>query len=119
MPEIAPKVPASTGSAVTLAATSLKSSVPNVKYTRKTATRRPQSPSELTMKALVAPEAAGVSNQKPISRYEQSAIPCQPTSSTRKLPARTSVSMNAHDRLKQLKKRAYRRSDSSSISTAA
>jgi len=56
--------------------------------------RKAASPIRVTMNAFFAAFAAAFrSNQWPISRYEQSPTPSQPTYRSRKLSARTSVSM--------------------------
>ena len=68
--------------------------------------RNPKSPIRLTMNAFFpASAAAGRSYQNPISRYEQSPTPSQPTNISRKLFASTSVSIANMNRLRYRKKR--------------
>ena len=57
---------------------------------------------------FAASAAAGLSNQKPISRYEQRPTPSHPTYRTRKFCASTSTSMKKTNRLMYAKKRPYR-----------
>src|SRR4051794_37192254 len=92
--------PAASGAIdATAADTSRKSTVPNVKNTRKTASRNPKSPIRLTMNAFLPASAAlDLRYQNPISRYEQSPTPSHPTNRTTKFPASTSSSMNAQNR---------------------
>ncbi len=79
----APSQAVSTGSSAADAATVRKSSVPKLTNTRNIPSRNPASPTRLTMNAfLPASVALGRSNQNPISRYEQSPTPSQPTNST-------------------------------------
>ena len=59
------------------------------------------------MKAFLPASAADFfSYQNPIRRYEQRPTPSQPTKSTRKLPASTSISMENMKRFRYVKKRA-------------
>jgi hypothetical protein len=62
---------------------------------------------------LPASAADFFSNQKPISRYEQRPTPSHPTKRTRKFPPSTSTSMNAANRFRYEKYRAYSPSCSS------
>ena len=79
-----------------------------------TPSTNPKSPIRLTMNAfLPASEADFLTNQKPISRYEQRPTPSQPTNITRKLAPSTSTSMKLANRLRYEKKRAYSESVSS------
>src|SRR3954452_11408252 len=95
-------------------ATSWKSTVPNRVNSSSTPSTNPKSPIRLTMNAfLPASEADFLTNQKPISRYEQRPTPSHPTNITRKLAPRTSTSMNAAKRFKYEKYRAYSASVSS------
>ena len=60
--------------------TPAKESVPKFANMRNIATRKPKSPMRLTMKAFFPASAFALSlNQNPISRYEQSPTPSQPT----------------------------------------
>jgi hypothetical protein len=78
----APPHAVSTGSSAAADATARKSSVPKLTKTRNIPSRKPASPMRLTMNAfLPASVALGRSNQNPISRYEQSPTPSQPTNS--------------------------------------
>ncbi len=99
--EIAPNPAASTGIVAAASATARKSSVPNVKNTRNIPRMNPQSPIRFVMKAfLPASDALFFSYQNPISRYEQSPTPSQPTNITRKLPPSTRVSMKKQNRFR-------------------
>ena len=63
--------------------------------------RKPKSPMRLTMNAFFPASAAeGFAYQNPMSRYEQSPTPSQPTNMSRKLSARTSVSIANMNRLR-------------------
>ena len=63
--------------------------------------RNEKSPIRLTMNAFLAAFDGGFfSNQNPISRYEHSPTPSQPTYSSRMLSARTSSSIDAANRLR-------------------
>ncbi len=74
----------------------------------------PKSPMRLTTNAFLPASAADCFlNQKPISRYEQSPTPSQPTNMTGKVDPSTSTSMNAAKRFKYEKQRAYSPSVSS------
>ena len=66
-----------------------------------------KSPMRLTMNALLPASVADFFlYQKPISRYEQSPTPSQPTNITGRLAPRTSTSMNAANRFRYQKYRA-------------
>ena len=68
----------------TPALTPAKSTRPNVANISMIAMTRPKSPTRLTTNALFAAEAkAGFQFQKPISRYDASPTPSQPTNSSR------------------------------------
>ena len=61
----------------------------------------PKSPIRLTMNAFFpASDALFFWYQKPISRYEQSPTPSQPTNITRKFEPSTSVSMKKQNRFR-------------------
>ena len=63
--------------------------------------RKPKSPTRLTMKAFLPASAAdGRVYQKPMSRYEQSPTPSQKTKSRRKLPASTSIVIEKTNRFR-------------------
>ncbi len=69
----------------------------------------PKSPTRVVMNAfLLATAAALRSNQKPISRYEQSPTPSHPTNVTRKLLPSTSTSIDATNRFMYAKNRPNR-----------
>ena len=82
------------------------SSVPKARYNRNMPSRKPASPIRLVMNAL-RPAFALVrsSNQKPISRYEASPTPSQPTNSTSMERPSTSSSMKNRKRFRYAKKR--------------
>ncbi len=82
-------------------ATSWKSSVPKIRKTSSIPRRNPKSPIRFTMNAFLPASAADrFRNQNPISRYEQSPTPSQPTNSTGKVDPSTSTSMNAAKRFR-------------------
>jgi hypothetical protein len=84
-----------------LESTGAKAKVPKVVNISMIAMDRPTSPTRLTMNAFFAAVAAlGLCCQKPISRYEASPTPSQPTYSSRKLSASTSSSMAARKRFR-------------------
>ena len=91
----------STGMAAAADATDWKSKVPNVVKTRSMPRMKPKSPIRLTTNAFLPASAAdGLRNQNPISRYEQSPTPSQPTNITGKLEPSTSTSMKAAKRFR-------------------
>src|SRR5215831_5604120 len=113
MIETVPNVPSGL-IADTLRATSWKSSDPKRVTISRMPRMKPQSPMRLTMKAfLPASDADFFWNQKPISRYEQRPTPSQPTNIVRNEDPRTSTSMNAANRFRYEKYRAYSLSVSS------
>ena len=68
--------------------------IPVAKINAKMPNMNGTSPTRVVMNALIAaPEFAGSSYQCPISRYEQTPITSQPTSSWNRLPARTTSSI--------------------------
>src|SRR6478672_294857 len=88
--------------------------VPNRTKINSTPRMNPKSPIRFTMNAfLPASDADFFSYQNPISRYEQRPTPSQPTNITRKFEASTRTSMNAANRLRYEKYRAYSGSGSS------
>jgi hypothetical protein len=73
-------ISAPTGSSPAAALTPPYESVPKLANIRNIATRNPKSPMRFTMNAFLPASALAFSlNQKPISRYEQSPTPSQPT----------------------------------------
>src|SRR5262245_66323932 len=85
----------------TARAISWKSIVPNWTNASSTPSTNPKSPIRLTMNAfLPASDADFFSYQNPISRYEQSPTPSQPTNRIRKFAPSTSTSMNAANRFR-------------------
>ena len=93
------------------AKTAANSKVPNAAKISNRATRKPQSPMRLTMKAFFpAADAAGLTNQKLISRYEDNPTSSHPTNITTKLEARTRVSIEAMNRFMYPKNRPNRSS---------
>ncbi len=78
-----------------------KSSVPNRNTSTASPTSIKVSPIRVVMNAFLAASAFSVlSNQNPISRYEQSPTPSHPRYSRRKFSARTSISMKNTNRLR-------------------
>jgi hypothetical protein len=72
-----------TGSVAAAAFTPAKSSAPKFANIRNIATRKPKSPMRLTTNAFFPAAAFCRSlNQKPMSRYDASPTPSQPTNST-------------------------------------
>ena len=62
---------------------------------------KPKSPMRLTMNAFLPASAADCFlNQNPISRYEHSPTPSQPTNMTGKFAPSTSTSMNDANRFR-------------------
>ncbi len=89
--------------------TSSKSSVPNFATINARPISIAVSPIRVVMNAFLAAFAFSVlSNQKPISRYEQSPTPSQPRYRTRKFSPRTSISMKNTKRFRYEKNRPYR-----------
>src|SRR5580765_7133864 len=113
MPVSAPNV-ASGGSADTRTAICWKSRVPKILNSQNIPSTNPKSPIRLTTNAFLPASAAeGLVNQNPISRYEQRPTPSQPMNMTGKFAPSTSTSMNAANRFKYEKYRAYSPSVSS------
>jgi len=78
--------------------------VPKVVQIKNSPRRNPASPTRFTTNAFsAAAAAAGLSNQNPIKRYEQSPTPSQPTNKRRKLSAKTNRSMKKAKRLRKAK----------------
>ena len=81
--------------------TSEKVTDPKVTNMSMIASPRPTSPTRLMMKAFLAAAAAvGLTCQKPMSRYDARPTPSQPTYSSRKLFARTRISIAATNRFR-------------------
>src|SRR5688572_23451059 len=105
--EITPNA-ASAGSPAIAPFSSLKLTVPNCEKASSTPRMNATSPMRLTTNAFLPASAAdGFAYQKPMSRYEQSPTPSQPTNSTMKLSPSTRSSMNAANRFRYAKYRAY------------
>ena len=80
------------------------SSVPSAWYSTNMPSRKPASPMRLVRKAFLPARAlSGSSNQKPISRYEASPTPSQPTKSTSSDRPSTSSSMKNRNRFRYAK----------------
>ena len=68
---------------------------------RNMASMKPKSPTRVVMKAFLPPSAAaGRSNQNEMRRKEQTPTPSQPMKVMRKLPPRTSTSIEATNRFR-------------------
>src|SRR5688572_15360729 len=107
MVETTPNV-ASAGRPAMTPFSSLKLSDPKCVKASSTPRMNATSPMRLTMNAFLPASAADrFLYQKPMSRYEQSPTPSQPTNSTMKLSPSTRSSMNAANRFRYAKYRAY------------
>src|SRR5262245_59503963 len=105
--DITPQV-VSAGSIDAFDATCWKSSDPKCVKISSVPRMNAKSPTRLTMNAFIPASVADCFlYQKPISRYEHRPTPSQPTKSIGKFDPSTSTSMNAANRFRYEKYRAY------------